>query len=179
MNRNTSSDKSSQPVNVKSEHPSVTRRTLLKSSAALAAAALGTHAGMTALGASPLVEAGAKRSTFPAPAFLQGTTLRVVGTGVSLLDPIKAQAEQDLGITLQYDVKDGLTAQQIAVTQPQAWDIYDQWFNSVKIVWGAGVCQPVDVTRLPQWENLSPLTTVFDASIRLMIIACGRYVIYN
>ena len=32
----------------------------------------------------------------------------------------------------------GVTAQQIAVTQPQAWDLYDQWFNSVKIVWGAG-----------------------------------------
>ena len=160
MNTNTSSDKSSQPVNVEPEQPAVTRRTLLKGSAALAAAALGTQAGMTGLGASSVVGVGAKRSAFPAPAFLQGTTLRIVGTGVTLLDPIKAQAEQDLGITLQYDVKDGLTAQQIAVTQPQAWDVYDQWFNSVKIVWGAGVCQPVDVTRLPQWENVSPLTKV-------------------
>ena len=105
----------------------------------------------------------------------------MVGTGVTLLDPIKAQAEQDLGITLQYDVKDGLTAQQIAVTQPQAWDVYDQWFNSVKIVWGAGVCQPVDVTRLPHWENVSPLTKVGkineeakvgagDAPVRLLYV---------
>jgi putative spermidine/putrescine transport system substrate-binding protein len=181
LNRNTSSDKSSQGVNVEPEHPAVTRRTLLKGSAALAAAALGAHVGTTAIGASPLVGIGTKRSTFPAPAFLQGTTLRVVGTGVTLLDPIKAQAEQDLGITLQYDVKDGLTAQQIAVTQPQAWDVYDQWFNSVKIVWGAGVCQPVDVTRLPQWENVSPLTKVGkindeakvgagDAPVRLLYV---------
>ena len=179
MNTKSSSDKSSQPDNVKSEKLAVTRRTLLKGSAALAAAALGTHAGTSAIGASPLV--GTKRSTFPAPAFLQGTTLRVVGTGVSLLDPIKAQAEQDLGITLQYDVKDGLTAQQIGVTQPQAWDLYDQWFNSVKIVWGAGVCQPVDVTRLPEWENVSPLTKVGkindeakvgagDAPVRLLYV---------
>ena len=74
-----------------------------------------------------------------------------------------------------------LTAQQIAVTQPQAWDVYDQWFNSVKIVWGAGVCQPVDVTRLPQWENVSPLTKVGkindeakvgagDAPVRLLYV---------
>ena len=181
MNTNTSSDTSSDPVNVEPKQAAVTRRTVLKSSAALAAAALGTHAGTTALGASSVVGAGAKRSSFPAPAFLQGTTLRVVGTGVTLLDPIKAQAEQDLGITLQYDVKDGLTAQQIAVTQPQAWDVYDQWFNSVKIVWGAGVCQPVDVTRLPQWENVSPLTKVGkinedakvgagDAPVRLLYV---------
>ena len=116
MNTNISSDKSSQLVKVEREKAAVTRRTLLKGSAALAAAALGTHAGPSAIGASSVAGVGAKRSTFPAPAFLQGTTLRVVGTGVTLLDPIKAQAEQDLGITLQYDVKDGLTAQQIAVT---------------------------------------------------------------
>jgi putative spermidine/putrescine transport system substrate-binding protein len=185
LNRNTSSNKSLnlhvRQVNGEPERSAVTRRSLIKGSAALGAAALGAHASTTALGANSLVGAGAKRSAFPAPAFLQGTTLRVVGTGVSLLDPIKAQAEQDLGITLQYDVKDGLTAQQIAVTQPQSWDLYDQWFNSVKIVWGAGVCQPVDVTRLPQWENISPLTTVGkineeakvgagDAPVRLLYV---------
>ena len=137
----------------------VSRRGLLKGAAALGAATLGAQAASSNLSASALVSPVSKRSTFPAPAFLQGTTVRVVGTGVSLLDPIKTQAEQDLGITLQWDVKDGLTAQQIAVTQPQAWDVYDQWFNSVKIVWGSGVCQPVDVTRLPQFANLSPLTT--------------------
>jgi secreted PhoX family phosphatase len=90
LNTNTSSDKSSQPAKVEREQPAVTRRTLLKGSAALAAAALGTHAGTSAIGASPVAEVGSKRSTFPAPAFLQGTTLRVVGTGVTLLDPIKA-----------------------------------------------------------------------------------------
>ncbi len=165
-----------QPV-VNSSQTALTRRGLIKGSAALGAAVLGAQA----LDARASVTPASKHSTFPAPAFLQGTTLRVVGTGVSLLDPIKTQAEQDLGITLQYDVKDGLTAQQIAVTQPQAWDIYDQWFNSVKIVWGAGVCQPVDVTRLPQFANLSPLTTegkinenakvgAGDAPVRLLYV---------
>ncbi len=159
MNMNTSADKSSNQTAVVPERAALTRRTLIKGSAALGAAALGVHAGAAASEALPGGAPATKRSAFPAPAFLQGTTLRVVGTGVTLLDPIKAQAEQDLGITLQYDVKDGLTAQQIAVTQPQTWDIYDQWYNSVKIVWGADVCQPVDVTRLAQWENVSPLTT--------------------
>jgi putative spermidine/putrescine transport system substrate-binding protein len=152
MSEHTSSDKTASDA---PEPRGISRRTLIKGSAALGAAALGVQAGAARTGAT----AGLKRSAFPAPAFLQGTTIRVVGTGVSLLDPIKTQAEQDLGLTLQWDVKDGLTAQQIAVTQPQAWDVYDQWFNSVKIVWGAGVCQPVDVTRLPQFSNLSPLTT--------------------
>ncbi len=136
------------------QQPAITRRSILQGAAALGAAALGARAGT--MDAAPV----SKRSTFPAPAYLQGTTLRVVGTGVTLLDPIKEQAEQDLGITLQYDVKDGLTAQQIAVTQPQAWDLYDQWFNSVKIVWGSGTCQAVDVTRLPRWDAVSPLTKV-------------------
>jgi len=84
---------------------SVSRRSLLQGAAALGAAAITGHSAATTVGAT-----ASKRSSFPAPAFLQGTTLRVVGTGVSLLDPIKVQAEQDLGITLQWDVKDGLTA---------------------------------------------------------------------
>jgi putative spermidine/putrescine transport system substrate-binding protein len=177
LSTNTSSDKTPNQGGLKPQRPVLTRRSLVKGSAALGAAALAAQAGL----ASHVAATGAKRSSFPAPAFLQGTTLRVVGTGVSLLDPIKTQAEQDLGITLQWDVKDGLTAQQIAVTQPQAWDLYDQWFNSVKIVWGAGVCQPVDVTRLPQFANLSPLTTegkinenakvgAGDAPVRLLYV---------
>jgi putative spermidine/putrescine transport system substrate-binding protein len=173
----TSPDTSANQSVVNSSQSALTRRSLITASAALGAAALGARV----MGAEASVAPISKTSTFPAPAFLQGTTLRVVGTGVSLLDPIKTQAEQDLGITLQWDVKDGLTAQQIAVTQPQAWDLYDQWFNSVKIVWGAGVCQPVDVTRLPQFANLSPLTTegkinenakvgAGDAPVRLLYV---------
>src|SRR5688500_1365303 len=173
----TSPDTSANQSVVNSSQSALTRRSLITASAALGAAALGARV----MGAEASVAPISKTSTFPAPAFLQGTTLRAVGSGVTLLDPIKAQAEQDLGITLQYDVKDGLTAQQIAVTQPQAWDVYDQWFNSVKIVWGAGVCQPVDVTRLPQWENVSPLTKVGkindeakvgagDAPVRLLYV---------
>ena len=158
MSEKTSSDtiKTSLENAGKSPQSALTRRSFVKGSAALGAAALGAHAGSATLSATTAT----KRSSFSAPAFLQGTTLRVNGTGVSLLEQIRAQAEQDLGITLEYDVNDGLTAQQLAVTQPQAWDIYDQWFNSVKIVWGAGTVQPVDVTRLPQWENVSPLTKV-------------------
>lgn len=176
LSKKTSADSSPAP-SVVSPSSGLSRRSLITGSAALGAAAVGARALDARASVAPL----SKRSTFPAPAFLQGATLRVVGTGVSLLDPIKTQAEQDLGITLQWDVKDGLTAQQIAVTQPQAWDVYDQWFNSVKIVWGAGVSQPVDVTRLPQFANLSPLTTegkinenakvgAGDAPVRLLYV---------
>ena len=181
MSTNISSGRSSDQAAASSQQPAVTRRTFLRGSAALGAAALGAHAGAGSSDAHSGSGVMTKRSAFPAPAFLQGTTLRVVGTGVTLLDQIREQAEQDLGITLEYDVRDGLSAQQIAVTQPQAWDVYDQWFNSVKIVWGAGVCQPVDVTRLPQWENVSPLTKVGkinddakigdgDAPVRLLYV---------
>jgi putative spermidine/putrescine transport system substrate-binding protein len=172
LSEKTSPDTSANQSVVNSSQSALTRRSLITGSAALGAAALGARV----MGAEASVAPISKTSRF-----LQGTTLRVVGTGVSLLDPIKTQAEQDLGITLQWDVKDGLTAQQIAVTQPQAWDLYDQWFNSVKIVWGAGVCQPVDVTRLPQFANLSPLTTegkinenakvgAGDAPVRLLYV---------
>uniref|UniRef100_A0A831X6K7 Extracellular solute-binding protein n=1 Tax=Thermorudis peleae TaxID=1382356 RepID=A0A831X6K7_9BACT len=139
----------------------LTRRAVLVGALSSAAGLLLAACGETGTSSTPTsnqTSSGGQPSP-SAPAVISGVTLRVVGTGVTLLEPIRTQAEQDLGIKLEYDVKDGPGAQQKAVTQPQAWDLYDQWFNSVKIVWGSGVAAPIDVTRLPDWPKLMPLTT--------------------
>jgi len=111
-----------------------------------------TQTGSGGGGAQPTTASGS-----PAPAVITGVTLRVVGTGVTLLEPIREQAEKDLGIKLEYDVNDGPAAQQKAATQPQSWDLYDQWFNSVKIVWGSGNAAPIDINRIQEWDKISPM----------------------
>lgn len=85
-------------------------------------------------------------------------TLRVTGTGVTLIEVIRKQAEQDLGIALEFDVKDGVAAQQKAITQPQAYDIYDQWFNSIDLVWPSKSLQPIDVNRIALWNEVNNVT---------------------
>jgi len=137
----------------------LTRRRFLATSFLAASGSLLWACGGSSPSPTPTPQAPSQAGSPATPAVITGVTLRVVGTGVTLLEPIRVQAEKDLGIKLEYDVKDGPGAQQKAVTQPQAWDLYDQWFNSVKIVWGAGVAQPIDVNRLSEWSKLIPLTT--------------------
>lgn len=144
------------------QHRGFSRRSFLKWSAgAVGATLLAACGGSAASEQTP--ESGSdapttSSSSGQAPAVITGVTLRVVGTGVTLLEPIREQAEKDLGIKLEYDVKDGPSAQQKAATQPQTWDLYDQWFNSVKIVWGANVATGIDINRLTDWDKVSALT---------------------
>src|SRR5579872_7177976 len=85
-------------------------------------------------------------------------TLRVLGTGVTLVEAIRARAERDLGIALEFTVKDGLAAQLQAVMQPASFDIYDQWFNSLDLVWSARSIQPIEVARIQLWGEVNDLT---------------------
>jgi len=80
--------------------------------------------------------------------------LRVLGTAVTLIKPLRRQAEHDLGISLDFSVLDGETAQRRAVLQPSSYDIYDQWFHNVAVVWSSGALQPIRITRIPLWERL-------------------------
>ena len=80
--------------------------------------------------------------------------LRVLGTAVTLIEPLRRQAERDLGITLDFEVLDGVTAQRRAALQPSSYDIYDQWFHNVAVVWPSGALQPIRIARIPLWERL-------------------------
>ncbi len=84
-------------------------------------------------------------------------TLRVLGTSVTLLEPIRRRAEQELGIRLEYQIHEVQQAQRIAVMQPDSYDLYDQWFHNVDLVWPARAIQPIDTRRLALWEEINDL----------------------
>lgn len=84
-------------------------------------------------------------------------TLRVLGTSVTLLEPIRLRAEQELGIELVYQIHDAETAQRIAVMQPHSYDLYDQWFHNVDFVWPARAIQPIDTRRVALWDEINDL----------------------
>lgn len=83
--------------------------------------------------------------------------LRVLGTSVTLLECIRQRAEEDLGISLEYQIHDMQTAQRIAVMHPQSYDLYDQWFHNVDFVWPARAIQPIDTTRIALWDEINDL----------------------
>ena len=98
------------------------------------------------------------RSDFPAPLHAQQRRLRVLGTEITLLEQIRQRAEADLGIGVDFEVLDFLHCQRRAAMEPESYDIYDQCFHNLDIVWFWGSLQPIDTQRIADWDRLSGLT---------------------
>jgi putative spermidine/putrescine transport system substrate-binding protein len=92
------------------------------------------------------------------PAIIKTRRLRVLGTAVTLLDQVKEKAEADLGFGLDFEVLDFVSCQGKAALNPDAYDIYDQCFHNLDIVWFWGSLQPVDTLRISAWDKISDLT---------------------
>ncbi len=85
-------------------------------------------------------------------------TLRVLGTAISLLEELRKRAEADLGITVIFDNNDFLTTQHKAAQEPATYDIYDQCFHNLDIVWYWRAVQPIDLKRITLWNEVNELT---------------------
>jgi len=92
-----------------------------------------------------------------APPGVAVRTLRVLGTSVTLLPEVRASAEADLGIRIDYQLMDFLSCQREAAMVPGSYDVYEQCFHNLDIVWFWGALQPIDTHRIGDWDRLSPL----------------------
>ncbi|MCI5224526.1 MAG: twin-arginine translocation signal domain-containing protein, partial [Candidatus Electrothrix sp. AR4] len=85
-------------------------------------------------------------------------TVTVVGTHVTLQEKIRRQAEQDLGINIEFYPGGSAEVLLKAATDPTAFDLYEQWSNSIKVLWQAGTIQPIEISRLTYWNEINKLT---------------------
>ena len=90
-----------------------------------------------------------------APPSLRRRTLRVLGTSVTLLREVRERAEADLGIRIEYKLLDFLSCQREAAMVPGSYDVYEQCFHNLDIVWFWGALQPIDTNRIHDWDRLS------------------------
>jgi putative spermidine/putrescine transport system substrate-binding protein len=86
------------------------------------------------------------------------TTLRVVGTHVTLQEEIRQRAMSDLGINIEFEPGGSAEVLQKASTKPESFDLYEQWSNSINILWSARAIQGIDRTRIKNWEEINDLT---------------------
>jgi putative spermidine/putrescine transport system substrate-binding protein len=123
----------------------VTRRDVLKGTAAAA----GVAAGAGAITGFPTIWAQNIRNI----------TLNHTGMSYSTLIDISRKASEDLGFTVEMSVTDhpGMTSRM--VTNPQAIDIADTEIWQTKIYVPQGVTQAVDVNRITLWDKVTPLYT--------------------
>jgi len=85
-------------------------------------------------------------------------TLRILGTHVTLQEELRLQAMKDLGIKLLFEPKGSAAVLQKAATKPESFDLYEQWSNSINILWRAKSIQAIDRTRIHHWNEISDLT---------------------
>ncbi|MBO0662892.1 extracellular solute-binding protein [Jiella sp. MQZ9-1] len=83
--------------------------------------------------------------------------LRVLGTSVTQIEPIKAASKKALGVALDFITLDGTAAQRRCALEPGSFDVYDQWFHDVDLIWPTGSIQPIDLTRIIRWDEINDL----------------------
>ena len=123
----------------------VTRRTVLKGSAAIAGAAVGSGAitGFPTLWAQNLKD----------------VTLNHVGSSYSAIIDIARQASQDLGFTVEMQSVNGDALVNRVVTQPTTVDIADLEYWAVQKVFPRGVMQGIEIAKIENWDKIVPLFT--------------------
>ncbi|WP_207459043.1 PotD/PotF family extracellular solute-binding protein [Azospirillum sp. SYSU D00513] len=123
----------------------ISRRGLLKGTAAVA----GVAAGSGAITGFPTIWAQN----------IKNVTLRQFGTGVSNLNAVADKVKEDLGFTLQMTALDSDAVAQRAVTQPKSYDIADIEYWIGKKIFPAGVLQPMDVGKIKYYDKIIPIFT--------------------
>lgn len=108
-----------------------------------------------------IVSSAAIASTIPYSTFSIGKpkpTLRVLGTHVTLQEELRIRAMQDLGINLKFEARGSASVLQKASLSPEKFDLYEQWSNSIRVLWRSGAIQAIDKKRLTYWEEINTLT---------------------
>ena len=85
-------------------------------------------------------------------------TVRVLGTHVTLQESIRQRAEQDLGINIQFSPGGSSEVLFKASIDPSSFDVYEQWSNSMRVLWQSRAVQPINPKRIEYWDEINPLS---------------------
>lgn len=88
----------------------------------------------------------------------QKYVVRVLGTHVTLQEPLRIQAEKELGIELVFSPGGDASILHKASTRPDSFDLYEHWSNSIRVLWQAETIQPIEVSRIRYWDEVNGLS---------------------
>lgn len=91
-------------------------------------------------------------------AYNQNPTIKVVGTHVTLQETIRLKAQKELGINIEFYPEGSAKVLLKAATDPSSFDIYEQWSNSIKILWQANTLKAIDINKIKYWDEINNLT---------------------
>lgn len=96
--------------------------------------------------------------TLAAPPHTERRRLRVRGTSITLLKEVRERAQADLGFDVEYELLDFIACQRLSAMEPEGYDIYEQCFHNLDIVWFWGALQPIDTQRIADWDKITDLS---------------------
>ncbi|MGP1382669.1 MAG: ABC transporter substrate-binding protein [Thainema sp.] len=85
---------------------------------------------------------------------IKDVTLRFIGTGVSQINEIRDKAKEDLGFNLEMRALSTEENNQIAITQPKQYDIFDGEYFSLPLVVPSGNLRPIEISRITNWDKI-------------------------
>lgn len=85
-------------------------------------------------------------------------SIRVLGTHVTLQEPIRQKAMKELGIEILFEPGGSAQVLYKASTRPESFDLYEQWSNSINVLWQASAIQSIDTSRIRYWSDVNELT---------------------
>jgi putative spermidine/putrescine transport system substrate-binding protein len=90
---------------------------------------------------------------------IKDVTLRFIGTGVAQVNDIRDKAQEDLGFKIELKALSTEENNQIAITQPGQYDMFDGEYFSLPLVIPSGNLKPIDITRIKNWDKIVPFFT--------------------
>jgi len=111
-----------------------------------------------AASASVIASSSFARSVNRSKAVRRGFTLRVLGTHVTLQEQIRLEAEHDLGFNIEFVPGGSASVLQQASTRPDSFHVYEQWSNSINILWRSGAIKPLETERIKYWSSINPVS---------------------
>lgn len=95
--------------------------------------------------------------------------LRVLGTHVTLQEELRIRAQKELDIDIEFAPAGSAEVLLKASTKPESFDLYEQWSDSINVLWRANAIQPIETERLTYWKEINNLTktgkVISDAKI--------------
>ena len=90
---------------------------------------------------------------------IKDVTLRFIGTGVSQINEVAEQIQKDLGFKVDMRALSTEENNQIAITQPKQYDIFDGEYFSLPLVIPSGNLQPIDIKKIKEFDKIVPVFT--------------------
>jgi putative spermidine/putrescine transport system substrate-binding protein len=141
----------------------LTRRQIIRTGLAASAAFAATRCASSSSGDQATSPSGTPNNPAQSPEVntnkAKDVTLRLVGTGVSQINEIRNKAQEDLGFKLDMRALSTEENNQIAITQPGQYDIFDGEFFSLPLVVPSGNLQPIDTKKIKDFDKIVTIFT--------------------